>query len=770
MAITTRYATNTALQYNESSLSDYLIADNVTGKKFLTKSPSKRYINPAEASILSFLINDASFNASLLRQFKDDSGAVIYEELLRLTSLVGIHNSIPVNFTDSYVPALAKEQCVSIVSNLNGITNGTFEGGTGNDFADWDKTIPSKTNYLLYSQDLNESPWNPSFTIGIDATTAPDGTMTADKIREEACTDCYFNVSQPLDLFSDSFTFSIYLKASERTKAFLMFQDVSANTFYTWFDLVAGDVLSNQNDSASIDDVGNGWFRCSITNSLDLSLGAFVFVSPTTADNVELYNGVNDYGVFAWGGQLETGGIVTSYKPTTSAPVTANEGSIAQAQRTNLLLRSQEFESGTWTKLNTSITTNSIIAPDGTTTADKLIANPTNGVHLAIQSTTNTAIVWTFSVYAKASGYDRLIMYVASTNYVGFNLTSGIVESTLGTNITSANIESAGNGWYRCSITSTSTNTGSAVALGVYNSAFLNGNIDPIFEGDNISGIAIWGAQLERERNTPSTYIPTTTTAVTVADGRNGTRAPRFNSFMLLPVSLGQPLTLTAGTMYKVSFWAKAYEGFPTVQVTDENGEEYGTINITSQEYQYHAITFEAVGTDIRFDATSENASFAIDDVVLRVAENRYITEEKCYLLDDDCGSYAYELNWLNKLGGRDTWVFTGYPIEQVEVKRNNEIEYSRRTNSTAPNRIYGYRENKSRKSLTLVHRCKNRITADWLRSELIDSIDVMIKVGTDYYPANVQAASVVTFNPFSQDYVVRVSLQYAFDINVQTR
>jgi hypothetical protein len=117
-------------------------------------------------------------------------------------------------------------------------------------------------------------------------------------------------------------------------------------------------------------------------------------------------------------------------------------------------------------------------------------------------------------VFAKAAGYDRLIMWVAGTNFVGFNLTTGIVESTLGIGITSANIQNYGNGWYRCSITSTSTSSGTSVAFAVFNAAFTDGNINPIFTGNGTDGVLIYGAQFEAGSYV-SSYIPTLGASVT---------------------------------------------------------------------------------------------------------------------------------------------------------------------------------------------------------------------------------------------------------------
>ena len=54
------------------------------------------------------------------------------------------------------------------------------------------------------------------------------------------------------------------------------------------------------------------------------------------------------------------------YDPATLAP----RGLLIEEQRTNLLLRSEEFDNASWAKTNATITVNATTAPDGTTTAD----------------------------------------------------------------------------------------------------------------------------------------------------------------------------------------------------------------------------------------------------------------------------------------------------------------------------------------------------------------------------------------------------------------
>ena len=152
------------------------------------------------------------------------------------------------------------------------------------------------------------------------------------------------------------------------------------------------------------------------------------------------------------------------------------------AARYNLLTYSEQFDNGVWTKSNATVTANAVIAPDGTTTADKLVENAANAEHLVFQSITSGSN--TISVYAKAAERSWLRMGDSSGAKIWFDLANG----TLGSADRPASIQPIGNGWYRCSyVGSNFTNISFLVATG--------NNVNA-YTGDGTSGIYIWGADL----------------------------------------------------------------------------------------------------------------------------------------------------------------------------------------------------------------------------------------------------------------------------------
>jgi hypothetical protein len=199
-------------------------------------------------------------------------------------------------------------------------------------------------------------------------------------------------------------------------------------------------------------------------------------------------------------------------------PVTYEpRGLLWEPQKPNNFLYSEDFTQAQWVKTLSTITVNAAVAPNGTTTASKLVASAGLGTHRVHQNPSMAgSSVWCFSVYAKAAGWSYLNLRLShtdgSTRYGHFNLTTG----TLGTVAAGlrATMEDVGNGWYRCSISWDTVLQNTGTHSIVINTT----NIDntPNDTGDGVSGIYIWGAQAESGPS-PTSYIPTTTVAVTRA-------------------------------------------------------------------------------------------------------------------------------------------------------------------------------------------------------------------------------------------------------------
>ena len=183
----------------------------------------------------------------------------------------------------------------------------------------------------------------------------------------------------------------------------------------------------------------------------------------------------------------------------TGVPRRTNKGLLVEEARTNLLIRSQEFD--TWSPANVTVTANAATAPDGTSTADRLTTTVAAYPSVFRAVTVAAATAHTLSVFAKADTSSTLSLEFRGgfgTPDAVFNLAAGTVAVTRG----SATITALANGWYRCTVTITSADTSELVIIGLGTTVTI---------GDSIY---LWGAQLEAFA-TALSYVPTTSATAT---------------------------------------------------------------------------------------------------------------------------------------------------------------------------------------------------------------------------------------------------------------
>lgn len=195
-------------------------------------------------------------------------------------------------------------------------------------------------------------------------------------------------------------------------------------------------------------------------------------------------------------------------------PVTLEaKGFLIEEARTNVVLRSAEFDSASWSKNVATVTADAVASPDGTTSADKIANSGTTiDYPLCYQAFTSTAAAWSQSVYAKAGTVNFITVgtYDGTTvKLSGVNLTTGVADVTAAGHTIST--QDVGNGWWRITVLYTYPGTTGRIHVGLHATA---GVLSYAPSAAGADYIYAWGAQAEAG-SYPTSYIPTTTAAVT---------------------------------------------------------------------------------------------------------------------------------------------------------------------------------------------------------------------------------------------------------------
>jgi hypothetical protein len=238
---------------------------------------------------------------------------------------------------------------------------------------------------------------------------------------------------------------------------------------------------------------------------------------------------------------------------------------LLEPQRTNLVLFSEQFDNAVYdAKVNITISANTseTLDPSGYYGADKITSNSTVGNHFIRQPFTVTpSTTYTSSVYIKAGNTS---VFAIGDGY-GINVLATFdLAAVTATNVTgfNANIQSVGNGWYRCS--ASMIPSGTTMGLMVYSGTTYAGT-----ETDKY--YYLFGAQVEAGAYATS-YIPTLGAAVT--------RGVDTCSKTGISSLIGQ----TEGTLFLDFVWKGHFESFQQITIYGSSANRLGvyTYDVTN--------------------------------------------------------------------------------------------------------------------------------------------------------------------------------------------
>ena len=238
---------------------------------------------------------------------------------------------------DSYVPTTSS--AVYLPRRGHHIYNGyewVNEGMLHESEARTNLSFPSNDFTRISAATWYQSPTTLTHTA--DATTGPDGLISADSLIEFSGAYNRFGTFDTVDFTTAAHTFSVYVKNAfgSRFVRLCLNTSTGGNFVYATFNPRTGEITQDAIASSTStglqttsEPAGNGWYRISVSGSLD-SAGKYITIALVTTGTAaagtdfgyQAYTGDGTSGIYLWGAQLEAGATPSSYIPTSGATVT----------------------------------------------------------------------------------------------------------------------------------------------------------------------------------------------------------------------------------------------------------------------------------------------------------------------------------------------------------------------------------------------------------------------------------------------------------------
>lgn len=352
------------------------------------------------------------------RVLTDDEVASIMLGKVKPTSVSGLQGYYKFNETHG----LAAGQCTDYSGAGNHLT---YSGAV------WAQHVVGG-NQNACTQSNTFSGWTIADATPADAAGEQVLSLQAKKLSEAATTaihGVYKNFT--LSSAGKPVTYSVYAKAGTRNR--LCLRNYDSVNYNAYFDLIAGTIGTvDAGWTAAIQNIGNGWFRCSATKLVSSANDPTIVIAVADVDGVNSYAGSTDKFIYVMGGQIEISRTVSSYLPTfTTAQLTNNASSFPYVKPP---LRNQ---ANWWERTPIAIASADAMGSAGITTGNIAVpANATSASAFAPQADFTIAtwikplkVIETISAFWGFAGgaYSgvNLLVFLQSANFNRIRVTLG---------------------------------------------------------------------------------------------------------------------------------------------------------------------------------------------------------------------------------------------------------------------------------------------------------------------------------------------------------
>ena len=490
----------------------------------------------------------------------------------------------------------------------------------------------AEENLLQYSQEFDNAYWSKAnATVTANSTTAPDGTSTAELLTSSTSVSasCGTYVDKGANGITTESSYSCYFKAGTSSIAFIVGH---LGNVYAAYNLSTQTLIASNNCTASIVDVGNSWYRITLSNSTASARYFIVGGKDSYSSGDPWTNGSWTSGntIYIWGAQLEQRSSVTAYTPTTSQPITnyipvlqtaasgtarfdhdpvtgESKGLLIEEQRTNLFqdssLSTVSTQSGVIPRADAPVP----IAPDGTASGWNLIETTGSTYHGTGWQTSGYSIgtKYAISMYVKKSesaAQNRQIRLYGREDLLPIYVQFDFSDNSVSGSGSDYGADHVGNGWYRIWATGTAIGTvagGSELYLYLYDSSG-----SQTYTGiDGHSSAYVWGIQVEVGAF-PTSYIPTSGSQVTRSADSASMTGDNFSSWY----------RQDEGTVYAEFNIPYFYDDHSILSFSDATGSYRNWLRIT--DATYFAYYIDGTNNLSASGSANENTTYKIAQAV----------------------------------------------------------------------------------------------------------------------------------------------------------
>ena len=376
-----------------------------------------------------------------------------------------------------------------------------------------------RENLLLHSNDFSQ--WSTNVTTLTSGQTGYDGSSDAWLLEKSAANGfVYRSVSG-----SGIQTISVYAKAN--TNSWMQIYGVGSSNVRVYYNLSDGTFGAYALNiiHRSIEDVGNGWYRCSATFNASITNVRF-FVSD--GNN-------NDSGtsgsIYIQDAQVEQGlaasEVITTGASTGKAGLLEDEprfdysggatcpSLLLEPSRTNLVPYSEYFGDTQWSIVGVSLDANNTTSVEGLQNAYKITDDTSTGYHKITYKNLFVAdgVMRTWSLFVKQGNarycaISHIEVFSSPVNSLIFDMQEGVYTNVGFTDYFDIVHEpiDMGNGWWLIGFSSDlNSSSYDNFSIAISQGATWSGNLS--YTGDGSLDFYIYGAQLEAG-SYPTSYIP----------------------------------------------------------------------------------------------------------------------------------------------------------------------------------------------------------------------------------------------------------------------